>query len=188
MKKGIFIGLAVLLVFSTLITTAFAGGRYYTSRHYYPRHYDYSHRSYHHHSYRADRIWAGLGIGLLTGAVIGTIVSSPPRQPAVVYTAPPRIYTSPPQVIVQQQPVYIASERVYSSEPELVLRRVTATAELLNVRSGPGLDTPIVGQVRQDQILDVIGAAPDWLYIKTELGNYGWVMTRFTRESDHPVG
>lgn len=188
MKKGTFIGLAVLLVFSTSITTALAGGRYYSSRHYYPGHHNFSHRSYHHHSYPADRIWAGLGIGLLAGAVIGTIVSSPPRHPAVVYTTPTRFYTSPPQVIVQQQPVYSVPEKIYSSEPELVLRRVAATAEILNVRSGPGQDTSIIGQVRQDEMLDVIGAAPDWLYIKTDQGNYGWVMTRYTQESDHPVG
>jgi len=29
-------------------------------------------------------------------------------------------------------------------------------------------------------VVGVVGAAPDWLYIKTENGQYGWIMTRFT--------
>ena len=43
---------------------------------------------------------------------------------------------------------------------------VAVTATLLNVRSGPGLNFPVVRQVRRHDSLAVHGYAPDWLYVK----------------------
>lgn len=186
MKKGLFLSLLTLIVITMTTATCFAGGRYYSGPRYHHPHYSHGPRI-HHHSYHYDRIWAGLGIGLLTGAVIGTIVSSPPppRQPTVVYTSPPPVIVRSAPVV---QPVYVQPEKIYPIEPERVLRQVTATAQLLNMRSGPDLGSDVVGQVRKNQTLNVIGAAPDWLYIKTDEGYYGWVMTQYTATSAQPVG
>jgi hypothetical protein len=57
---------------------------------------------------------------------------------------------------------------------------VAVTATLLNVRSGPGLDFPVVRQVRRHDSLVVHGYAPDWLYVKMPDGCFGWVMLKFT--------
>ena len=46
----------------------------------------------------------------------------------------------------------------------------------------------VTSQVQRGDILDVIGAAPDWLYVRTESGLYGWVMAQYTREAEGPVG
>jgi uncharacterized protein YgiM (DUF1202 family) len=57
---------------------------------------------------------------------------------------------------------------------------LTVTVEVLNVRSGPGRDHPVIGQVRQGRRLEVQGRAPGWSYVELPHGRHGWVMNRFT--------
>lgn len=57
---------------------------------------------------------------------------------------------------------------------------ITVTAEVLNVRSGPGREHPVVGRVRQGRRLEVEGHAPGWSYVRLPHGEAGWVMNRFT--------
>jgi uncharacterized protein YraI len=57
---------------------------------------------------------------------------------------------------------------------------VAVTATRLNVRSGPGLNFPLVLQIRRHDALVVHGYAPDWLYVKMPNGSFGWVMIKFT--------
>ncbi|WP_319524068.1 DUF6515 family protein [uncultured Desulfosarcina sp.] len=61
---------------------------------------------------------------------------------------------------------------------------VTITAALLNVRSGPGLNFPVVRQLRQGETVTVNGYAPEWLYVKLIDGSFGWVMLKFTSAFD----
>ncbi|KJR98470.1 MAG: hypothetical protein VR65_20880 [Desulfobulbaceae bacterium BRH_c16a] len=60
--------------------------------------------------------------------------------------------------------------------------------QILNIRSGPGFEEEVIGQAILGEILGVIGAAPGWLYVKTEEGRYGWVKTEYTQEMSGPVG
>ena len=53
-------------------------------------------------------------------------------------------------------------------------------AQMLNVRSGPGLNHAIIRQVRSGQQLIVQGSAPDWYYVRLPDGTFGWVMSRYT--------
>ncbi|BBO70958.1 hypothetical protein DSCA_48880 [Desulfosarcina alkanivorans] len=57
---------------------------------------------------------------------------------------------------------------------------VAVIATLLNVRSGPGRNFPVVHQIRRHDALVVHGYAPDWLYVKLPDGSFGWVMLKFT--------
>lgn len=57
---------------------------------------------------------------------------------------------------------------------------ITVTAEVLNVRSGPGETHPVIGRVRQGRRLEVKGSAPGWSYVRLPHGEHGWVMNRFT--------
>jgi len=185
MKKILCISAALMFVAATWIPSVSAGGYYYPSHHrnYYP-HYSYSHRTHHH--WHSNDVWLGLGLGVLTGAVIGSIAAAPPPPPPAVVYVPERRVVVQTQPVVQQ--IQVVPERIYPVERELVLRQVTTTPELLNVRSGPDMNSGVVGQVRKNQVLNVIGAAPDWLYIKTEDGYYGWVMTQYTLDAVQPVG
>jgi len=63
---------------------------------------------------------------------------------------------------------------------ENVGEQVTVTAPLLNIRSGPGMDFPVVTQAHEGDIFTVEGYASGWLYVKTSTNEFGWVMTEYT--------
>ncbi len=64
--------------------------------------------------------------------------------------------------------------------PDTVSERVSVTAANLNVRSGPGMNHPVVDQVSQGNILVIHGDAPGWLYVQLPSGKFGWVSEQFT--------
>lgn len=170
----------LLLIPLTLISStipAVAGSRYH-------QYHDYGYRPYvHHHApyryrYHRDAWLPWLGVGLLTGAMVSTMVTPPPPPRTVYYPAQPVTIYSP----------QVTTQAPTTQAPEMVLRQVTITEKLVNVRSGPGLDTNVVGRAVAGEVLDVIGAAPEWLYIRTTSGQYGWVMSRYTSETASPVG
>jgi len=187
MRKTLAILLTLLLFSISSITTSIAGPRHHSSSYrsnYHPRpytHYRHRYPIHRSHYYNSNNFWAPLGVGLLTGAIVGSILVQPPRQRIIVYNTPP-VYVRSEPLIVQQQ---------YIRRPpgqELVLKRVRTTAKLLNVRIGPGIENDVMGQVEKGTTLDVVGAVPDWLYIKTASGQYGWVMSKYTLDAEAPVG
>ncbi|WP_158227201.1 DUF6515 family protein [Mangrovitalea sediminis] len=56
---------------------------------------------------------------------------------------------------------------------------VTVTVSALNVRSGPGGNFSVVGEVFNGDPLVVHGTAPGWYYVQLSNGQYGWVMIRY---------
>lgn len=185
MRKCLSVIFSLVLFLTSTVVTTIAGPRYHSSA-YHNDHYSspyVHHRPYYRgHPYQSDHVWTHLGISLLSGALIGSILYLSPREHSI-------IYSTPPPVIVYTDPV-VFSQRYAPTSPQrhVVLRRVRTTPGVLNVRSAPDLQANISGQVKQNAILDVLGAAPEWLYIRTETGLYGWVMTQFTREDEDPVG
>lgn len=192
MKKLITVLLIAGLACISIGKSSYAGHRYYGNHHGWHhggyKHYKHHrHSSYHYHS--SDYIWATLGIGLLTGILINAITTPPP---------PPRtvVYTTPPQVIVKQSPEVVYYERTYSPMPpaqrelETILRKVVVDAKLLNVRQVPDPQSTVITRLQFGTVVGVIGAAPEWLYIKTANGQYGWVMSQYTIDATtaSPVG
>ena len=59
-------------------------------------------------------------------------------------------------------------------------QQVMVTAELLNVRSGPGMHHEVLFQVGRHTLLSVLSSASGWLYVMSPAGAYGWVMTSYT--------
>lgn len=53
--------------------------------------------------------------------------------------------------------------------------------DLLNVRSGPGMNHTVVSNVRSGDTLTVQGTSGQWYYVQLPDGSYGWVMAKFTR-------
>lgn len=144
------------------------------------RHYGHA-RGYYHHGYNGIDVLVPLGFGLIAGAIIAGAAAQPAPPPPVVYRQAPPVVVSPP-------PVAYYSYTPPPQAEEMVLNRVSITTSLLNVRSGPGLDTPIIDQVHKGELLDVIGENPGWLYIRTSDGLHGWVMTRYTTIRSTPAG
>jgi uncharacterized protein YgiM (DUF1202 family) len=109
----------------------------------------------------------------------------------------PVLTSSAVLVTVAGAPCYDCSGVYYRQIPEgyVVVTRPAAKAEiagavkglrlqvqvsLLNVRSGPGLDFTIVGQVGENTMLDVKAVQSDWSKVKLPDGSSGWVQNRYT--------
>jgi uncharacterized protein YgiM (DUF1202 family) len=58
--------------------------------------------------------------------------------------------------------------------------KVCVRVGILNVRSGPGMDFPVIHRVHAGDFLSVHGYAPEWLYVEVAPGTFGWVMLRYT--------
>ncbi len=57
---------------------------------------------------------------------------------------------------------------------------IRATAAVLNVRSGPGMQYPIVGTVYKGTVLRLVKASPHWAAVVLPGGSTGWVARPYT--------
>ncbi len=58
--------------------------------------------------------------------------------------------------------------------------KIIVTSKKLNVRSGPSKQNSIVTTVFSGDILQVVGNAPGWYYVRISDDTSGWVMAQFT--------
>lgn len=61
------------------------------------------------------------------------------------------------------------------------ISQIEVTATRLNVRTGPGTQFPIINQVRQGQIIDVIGALDGWYVVHLPNNSVGVLSSTYTR-------
>ncbi|BBO75257.1 hypothetical protein DSCW_26740 [Desulfosarcina widdelii] len=89
-------------------------------------------------------------------------------------------------VVVEQPSEVVAVKETSAVVPsqQITGETVTITAALLNVRSGPGLNFPVVQQIRQHETVAINGYAPEWLYVQLPDGSFGWVMLKYTSAFD----
>ena len=85
---------------------------------------------------------------------------------------------------VVEVPRATTSVVTYTAKPMAPGSQVVVQAKILNVRSGPGLEHPIVTQVFGGNVLTVQGNAPQWLYVRLPDNTNGWVMETFVSEPD----
>jgi hypothetical protein len=85
------------------------------------------------------------------------------------------VVEAPPEAVVVEEP------------PVVVSGSVSVTTPALNVRSGPGKEFRVIGQVSQGDVLVIRGNAPEWLYVQFHSGKFGWVLERFTTPLSSPA-
>jgi uncharacterized protein YgiM (DUF1202 family) len=170
MKKIMSIMVIIAMIVTTVVPAAIAGGRVHGYRY---------HGHYRHYHGGHDNFWIGLGLGVITGAIVSCFhyTSPPPRRV---------VYYDPPPVVVSRTPVSV-QPKSYGKALKPAFGMVIVTAAELNLRSGPGLDRSVVGQVRKGDVLGVIDSIPNWFYVRNADGRYGWVMDSYTKPS-RPVG
>lgn len=110
-----------------------------------------------------DAIGAIIATGIIAGITFSLLDSA-------VSAPPPRCVPAP-------RPVYNTGSAITDTT---ATGSVMVTAQMLNVRSGPGLENPAVRQVPSGTVLSVEGNAPGWYYVKTADNFYGWVMVQYT--------
>ena len=166
MKKPIIILVTIVFVLTTIASMAHAGG------------YGHRYHGHYHHGHGGDYFWVGLGLGVLTAAIVSSYHYNPPPRRVVYY--------EPAPVVVSRAPV-VVQPNVYGQALKANYGTVIVTAAELNMRSGPGPDRAIVGKVRKGDVLAVIDSIPSWFYVRLPDGRYGWVMDRYTKPAQ-PVG
>jgi len=125
--------------------------------------------SYHGRVYvGGSAIPAIIATGIFAGITF-SLLSSAARTPAPMYPATP-------------QPVY-GTGTYYTAATGSVI----VTAQMLNVRSGPGLENPAISQIPNGTVLSIEGNAPGWYYVRTSDSLYGWVMTQYTAPVGYPA-
>ena len=179
MKKLIAFLVLVGFLFSVTAPMAVADRR----GHYRP---GYGHHVRHHSHVRVyhaspDHFWLGLGFGVLTGAMASSLYYYSPPPPRVFYYEPRAVVVPPSPVVVPP------ARHRFGEAPEALYGQVAVTAAELNMRSQPDSESAVTGRVRKGEVLDVIESIPQWFYVRTPAGRYGWVMDRYTQPSQ-PVG
>lgn len=181
MKKSITLGVIICFVVVTAVPS-FAGPRCPHVRHHPRPHYPVPpppgqvNKIVHKYSVSYDYNWglaaAALGVGMVTGALIGGACGPPP--PRRVCAAPsPVVVTPSPTVIVQQPATVVVPSYAASGS-------VAVTVSVLNVRSGPGAHHAVIGQVHQGAVLHVRGSSSGWFYVALPSGGFGWVLAQHT--------
>jgi hypothetical protein len=121
---------------------------------------------------------------------------APPSPPAAYST--PYIYTSytptvPPSVIpmVTWTPIPTPTNAptatpsatptvVWTSTPTKMLPQAMVVVSALNVRSGPGVEYPVIDVASAGKVFDVVGTIPcrNWLQVITADGGFGWISNK----------
>ncbi len=68
------------------------------------------------------------------------------------------------------------------------LGQVVVQGNMVNVRSGPGLQHTVVTQVNRGDRLAVLGKVPDWYQVQLPGGGTGWIVAWYVREEDGRSG
>jgi len=90
-------------------------------------------------------------------------------------------------IVVHPGPVIVQGSAMTSPPSAAAGDRLSVTAQILNVRSGPGMNFPIIDRVYQGERLSIKGSAPQWVYVQLPNGNFGWVMAEFTARGSSPA-
>lgn len=57
---------------------------------------------------------------------------------------------------------------------------LSVDVEILNVRSGPGMNHGVINQVHLGDRLVIQDTSPGWCYVQLPDGSFGWVMRKYT--------
>jgi uncharacterized protein YgiM (DUF1202 family) len=112
---------------------------------------------------------------------VGAVVPALPADYNFLLVDGVRYYTSAENYYLQVTGGYQVVPDPRRTVPQSVVsNKVVVTSNMLNVRSGPGLEHYIANKVYYGDVLLVIQRNIDWMYVQLPDNNRGWVMTRFT--------
>lgn len=60
-------------------------------------------------------------------------------------------------------------------------KSLAVDVDMLNVRSGPGVEHPVVSQLQMGDVVTVQGTFDEWYYVALPDGSYGWLLSKLTR-------
>jgi hypothetical protein len=123
-------------------------------------------------------------------APVGLVVASLPVGVEIVFIGGETYYYHsgvyyrevPEGYVVVEKPKTVIVEKAPEEDQEeiVVTNKVLVTTAILNVRSGPGKNHPVVCEVHKGDTLIIQGNAPGWLYVELPDGKYGWIVEEYT--------
>ena len=139
----------------------------------------------HYHFHEGVFYRPGPGGFVVVAAPIGARIHALPAA-AVMVTIGAIAYWTYAGVYYQEVPdgYMVVTRPVKPVTPDAVIAwegdQIRVTTALLNVRSGPGREHPVVRQVKRNDLLTVRSSSTDWYYVKLPDGSVGWVMVKYT--------
>lgn len=115
--------------------------------------------------------------------------SGPPADyypPPPAGGAPPASYYQPPPAASGGAPPAYPPPPAGGTPPATPQKSVVVAVDLLNVRSGPSMDRPVVAQVPRGVALPVLGSTQGWWYVQLPNNTTGWVQSQFTTDTKQP--
>lgn len=103
------------------------------------------------------------------------------------YPPDPYYYGDPPPSPPYQPPPSYQPPPAAGRAPATPQKSVAVAVDLLNVRSGPSMDRPVVAQVPRGVVLPVLGSTKDWWYVQLPNNTFGWVQSQFTTDTQPPA-
>lgn len=92
----------------------------------------------------------------------------------------------PDGYMVVAPPVVTASREAVRTEVVELKGEASVTADMLNVRSGPGMKYGVTALAYKGEVLKIYNESDGWLYVEIPSGRSGWVDSKFT-SSQSPV-
>ncbi|MCL5998707.1 MAG: LCP family protein [Chloroflexi bacterium] len=117
-----------------------------------------------------------------------SVDASTPATPTILLTPAPT--AEPPVVVTETQPVSpsIPATTTEPLEPPTAIDVSVPLGDLVNVRNGPGVRYPVIGQLSQEQSAPVTGKSEDgqWWRINFQ-SQQGWVAADFVQLTGDPA-
>lgn len=122
---------------------------------------------------------------MIVDAPVGAVVPSLPFGYSYLVVNGTRYYTYEGNYYLQVSNGYqiVQDPRRRVVQPVLS-NQIVVTSNMLNVRSGPGIQYSISGRVYSGDVLQVLQREAGWTYVRLPDNTWGWVMSQFTA----PVG
>jgi uncharacterized protein YgiM (DUF1202 family) len=188
--KKLFVALFVTCFLAASAAASFAGHRgHYSGFHRgYPKGHARGWHLNHGRGYRHyDGRWVALGAGVATGLWFASVLY-PPTPNRVVCASPSPVVVRRPSVIVYRSPEPVCRPLCPPPSTPPATGQVKVAVAELNMRGGPGLDHAVNARLSGGDVLEVLGTAPGWLYVRAPFDRYGWVMERYTAAMEKPLG
>ncbi|RWX50504.1 SH3 domain-containing protein [Candidatus Electrothrix marina] len=118
---------------------------------------------------------------IIVDAPVGAVVPALPADYSFLLIDGVRYYTHAGSYYLQVPEGYQVVPDPRRTVPQSVAsNKIVVTSNMLNVRSGPGLEYYVANRVNYGDILLVLQRNADWVYVQLPDNSRGWVMTRFT--------
>ncbi len=121
---------------------------------------------------------------VVVGAPVGARIRTLPEECTVVYSPPHRYYYCHDTYYQHRGDYYVVVSEPNrgSTKSEIVMGdEIQVTADVLNIRTGPGKRFRVIGQLYRGDVAIVSDKDKHWYYVTLKDNSTGWILSRYTR-------